>query len=99
MFDKLDVSGLNEGFDQLLTQTNQLVSMRNRKSVSLGDRADFFALDVKEVDVGRECAEEIEDVVAPIVADDTLALDRRDELNRLFLVVEDAVGMDLQCLK
>ena len=75
VFDELNVSSLDKGFDQFLAQTDQLVSVSDGKAEPLGDRADHLALDVEEVDVGRECAEQVEDVVAPVVAYNTLALD------------------------
>ena len=98
MFDELHVSGFNESLDQLLAQADELVAMRNRKPVLLGNHAHFFALDVEEVDVGREGAEEVEDVVATVVADDAFALDRRHELHGFVFVVENAMRVDLQCL-
>ena len=94
MLDELNVSRLYEGFDQLLAQADQLVSMRRRKSVLLGDGADFFTGDVEEVDVRRKGAQEVEDVVAPVVAHDPLALDGGDQLHRFVLVVENAMRVD-----
>ena len=98
VFDKLHVAGLDKGLDQLLTQAHQLVAMRHRKSVFGGNDADLFAVDVQKVDVRRERAQQVEDVMAPVVTHDPFAFDRGDELDGFFLVVEHAVRVDLQRL-
>lgn len=58
--------------------------------------AQLHSLDLEEVDVGREGAEEVKDVVASVVPDDSLVLDRGAQLHLLALVSDHLVRKDLQ---
>ena len=99
MFDELHVTGFHKGLDQLLPQTDEFVAMRHRKPVLLGDHAHFLALHVEEVDIRRESAQQVEDVVTTVVAYDAFALDGRNQFHGLFFVVEHAMGVDFQRLQ
>lgn len=61
--------------------------------------AQLLARQLEEVNVGREGAQQVQDVVSPVVADDTLALHTRAQLHLLVLVIDHLVRQDLQLLR
>ena len=87
---------LNEGLDELLAQAGQAVAVQAGKALLLGLWGKLLPLHGQEVEVGWEGAEEVQDVVAPVVADDALALHGGAELHRLVLLVQHVVPLDLR---
>ena len=74
----------------------QLVLVNDGEPKGGGLFAQFHPFHFEEVDVWGEGAQEVEDVVAAVVADDALALDGRAEANLFVLVVDHRVRQDLQ---
>lgn len=51
----------------------------------------------QEVEVRREGTEKVQNVVAAIISDDALTLDRGAQLHCLIFLVQHAVPLDLKC--
>lgn len=86
---------LHEGLDELLAQAGQAVAVLAGEALQLALGGQLLAVHQQEVEVGGEGAQEVQDVVAPVVADDALALDGGAQLHDLILLVEDVVPLNL----
>lgn len=64
----------HEGLDELLAQAGQAVAVLAGEALQLALGGQLLAVHQQEVEVGGEGAQEVQDVVAPVVADDALAL-------------------------
>ena len=70
-------------------ETAQLVFVHDGEPKGCGLLAQLHPLHLEEVDVRGEGPEQVEDVVAAVVPDDPLALDRGAEADLLLLVIDD----------
>lgn len=85
----------HEGLDELLAQAGQAVAVLAGEALQLALRWKLLAVHQQEVEVGGEGAQEVQDVVAAVVADDALALNGRAQLHDFILLVEDIVSLYL----
>lgn len=93
------VARLDERVDQLLAQAAQFMLMLDGKAERLHLLAQLLALELQEVHVRRKGAQQVQYVVAPVVADNAFALDRRAQFDFFVLIVDHFVGQNFQMLR
>lgn len=94
--DQGHVPVLYKGLYELLAQAGQAVAVLPWKAQPLALGRQLLTVHGQEAKVGRESTEQVQDVVAPIITDDALALDGRAELYGHLLLVKHGVPLHLK---
>merc|ERR1719295_2198747 len=96
VLDEHHVARLDKGVNQLLSEAGELVLVLDGEAEGLRLLRQLHPLHFQKVHVRWEGAEQVKDVIAAVVANDPLALDRAAQLHLLSLVVDHLVRQNLQ---
>lgn len=72
------------------------MAVLTREAVTLALWRQLLSVHRQEVEVRREGAKEVQNIVAAIISDDTFTLDRRAQLHGLVFLVQHVVPLDLR---
>ena len=89
---------LDESFNKLMPERSKLVRKLNRKTHSFHGSVEIVIVKDKEVDVRRESAKEIQDVMSTVVSYYSFALYRRTQLELFSSRVQHFVRQDFQLM-
>lgn len=87
---------LNKGLDEFLAQTSQAVAMLTGEALALALQRKLFSIQHQKVEVRRESAQKVQDIMASIIPDDALRLDGGAQLHTLIFLIQDAVLLNLK---
>lgn len=87
---------LYKGLNELLAQASQAMAMLSGETKLLALGGELFSFHWQEVEVRREGTQKVQDVMAPIIANDTLTLHRGAKLYRGVFLVEHSMPLHLQ---
>lgn len=87
---------LYKGLNKLLPQASQAMPMLSWEIQLLALRCKFFSFHRQEIEIGREGAQKVQDVMAAIITDYTFTFHRRAKLHRGILLVEHSMSLHLQ---
>lgn len=86
---------LDEGLNELLSEAGQAVAVLAGETLSHTLRGKLLPFHRQEVQVGGEGPQKVQDVVASIVANYALTLNRGTQLHGLILLIQHIVSLNL----
>lgn len=86
---------LNKGLNELLAKTSQAMAVLAGEAMALTVCRQLLSTHRQEVEVWREGAKKVQNVVSAVVSDDAFTFDGRAQLHGLLFPVEHFVALNL----